>query len=151
MKFQLVEDLFSESGKQSQNNRKIRETIFGKLKASEWVTHHLNDTKLETGLKIDDLDNVIFLKRTPSGDTNAAHQFVTAAANIGGVDNLMKFLQDPEIGAIATILNGNVELKSLTIKEAVELTIHGRNREDLNSRKGQREDSAQISIFDEDK
>lgn len=150
MKFQLVEDCIIESGKQSQNNRALRQAVFGKLDASQWVTHHLNDTKLDTGLKIDDLDNVIFLKRTPNGDTNAAHQFITAAANIGGVDELLKFLKDPKIGVVASLQNGNVSLRSISIEEAVKLTIEGRNRKDLNDRKGQRENPHQLSFFDEE-
>lgn len=150
MKFQLVEDCIIESGKQSQNNRALRQYIFGKLDASQWVTHHLNDTKLETGLKIDDLDNVIFLKRTPDGDTNAAHQFVTAAANIGGVNKLMDFLKDPGLGVVASVSNGKVSLKNISVEDAVKLTIEGRNRKDLNDRKGEREDPYQMSFFDEE-
>lgn len=114
--------------KQGNENRKLKRKFLGDH-ATNFCVHHLSDNRLadDPDLKSSDLNNILFLRKTHTGDSNALHQFITAAANIGSVEKLLQFVTSENVILKPVIENGSLTVVPITLDEAVQATINKRN------------------------
>ena len=148
MKFKLVEefssgnkstarDTLSEriSDPQKEANKKLKRKLAQfNIDGTKYVVHHL-DSDIVSDVKSlmdNSLENVLFLPKTESGDSNAVHQFIHAAAKVGGCDKFLSFLDslnkqsNSPIYALRVDDNDNIFINAITLSDAVNMTIKGK-------------------------
>ena len=141
MKFKLVEDFDrgldeTISSAQQSANRTLKSNLKDfDIKPSDYVVHHLSSDVVSEfkGLMDNDLENVLFLPKTPQSDSNAVHQFIHAAANFGGFNNFIAFINSLKsssaskpIYALRTVDGGERIINAISIDDAVQMTMKGR-------------------------
>lgn len=129
MKFRLVETI---SNGQRQKNKKLKRLLhkFG-VDGSTYVVHHLDSGIISSvgQLMDNNLNNILFLPKTPSGDSNAVHQLIHAAANFGGYDEFLKFicelnqLVEQPIYTLRKNDDGELDMIAIRISDAIDMTI----------------------------
>lgn len=131
MKFKLYEDI---SKNQRNKNKKLKLLLNKfKINGKKYVVHHLSsDVVSEVDQLMDnDLKNILFLPKTPNGDSNGVHQVIHGAAKFGGYDEFLKFIcelnqsNDNPIYAIREVDNELV-LYPIRISDAITMTMKGK-------------------------